>query len=226
MGEAGGLNLYGYVANNPIFRTDPLGLFLGTSLNAGEWLGAVVTGAGEGFQGNVIDPLGTAAGLAVYNNVAGDVKLGFGAGLGGYIDVSQNGNGGYGIDAGFGNAFGGTFSATVSKDIVQGGSSCPTSSSAGGEFGYNVSAEGRVGPFGAGAGLTGTAAFYGNGDYQINPLTGNGSIGLLGGQNGPQINGNLFNASAVSGSLLNPQVSVSAGTGVFFFAGAHAGFNF
>jgi len=49
IGENGGINLYGYVGNNPISYTDPLGLFLGTPLSAGEWFGSAFSGAGEGL---------------------------------------------------------------------------------------------------------------------------------------------------------------------------------
>jgi RHS repeat-associated protein len=49
IGLAGGLNLYGYVGNNPIGFVDPLGLFLGTPLSAGEWFGSALGGAGKGL---------------------------------------------------------------------------------------------------------------------------------------------------------------------------------
>jgi hypothetical protein len=68
IGEAGGLNLYAYVGNNPVGRIDPQGLwqftigggyFFGGIItfgnNGGQWNAGVTVGGGEGLFFNV-DP--------------------------------------------------------------------------------------------------------------------------------------------------------------------------
>lgn len=65
IGIAGGLNLYAYVGNDPINGIDPLGLFLGTPLTAGEWFQA----AGQGAIQNLSIVAGGGGGAGVVGNV-------------------------------------------------------------------------------------------------------------------------------------------------------------
>jgi len=77
IGLAGGVNLYGYVGNSPICFVDPLGLFMGTALDSGEWFGAVGSGALTGAQayGKGL-AIGAATGVVVVGVAAGAVAIG------------------------------------------------------------------------------------------------------------------------------------------------------
>jgi len=177
--------------------------------------------AAVGGLQNVADSLGYAAGLVAYNNVPGDLKVGFGAGLGGYIDYSQDGEGGHGIELGFGDALGWTAGGTLTREIPS--ALTPSPQGGGGSFGYNFSASGKIGTIEGDAELNGNAIFSSNGNYQIAPFRGGANVGPGGLSEGPQVNGNIFNASALNGRLLQGQATLNAGTGIFFFAGIHAG---
>jgi hypothetical protein len=217
------MNRFAYANGNPISAIDPFGTMAQDAAQNGSIWNGVWQAAVGGLQ-DIADKVGTAAGLIAYNNVAGDVKLGFGAGYGGYLDFSQNGEGGYGVDVGFGNAFGGIISATLNTDIPS--ALKPAPEGYGASFGYSFTASGKLGTFEADAELSGNDTFSSNGNYQLNPVAGGFSIGPPGGTVGPQVNGNLFNASEVNGNPLQGQATIGAGTGVFFFAGVHAGVRF
>lgn len=84
MGMVDGTNQYGYCRENPWSGFDPEGLFLGTSLSAGEWFGAVGSGLLEGADrvGGTIQNYPIAAvksigsGYAQMGELAGKISTG------------------------------------------------------------------------------------------------------------------------------------------------------
>ena len=218
------MNGYTYANGQPITGIDPFGLFMGTPLSAGEWFGAVATGAGEGFQHNVIDPIGTAAGLAVYTNVPGTVKLGVGVGAAGYVSIGRSESGAYTVDGGFGDGFGGVLDVSTKS---------PTHETINGRalsFGAGVESEIHVGPASVDWGVNGSATFANNGNYVID-VKGEAAAAIagtpfnVGGEAGPTITGNLANDSSVRGDLFGPpEAQASAGFGSMIFVGVHGGY--
>jgi hypothetical protein len=57
-------------------------------------------------------------------------------------------------------------------------------------------------------------------------ITGEGSVGSVGGSVGPQINGNLHDPSSMNVQPLHGEANAGAGTGIFFFGGVHVGVRF
>jgi hypothetical protein len=224
MGQAASPSLYDFAGGDPVNFFDPTGRIFGTGLSPSEFAGAVVTGMGEGFQHNVIDPLGTGAGLLVYTNVPGTIKVGLGVGVAGYVSLSRNKSGTYTVEGGYGDGFGGTVevSTTTSTNETITGNAV--------SFGYNVEAETHIGPATVSYGVDGNATFARNGKYAIDPITGEGSIVLagtpldIGGEGGPSITGNLMNSGDVKVDF-DPEKVASGGFGTFIFVGVHVGYS-
>jgi uncharacterized protein RhaS with RHS repeats len=67
LGEAGGLNLYGLVQNNPVNWVDPLGL-AGIAVDVGGGAGSFLTGANNAGSGIYFGAKNWAAEIGAYTN--------------------------------------------------------------------------------------------------------------------------------------------------------------
>jgi len=89
-GFVDGPNLYAYCVQNPWSKFDPEGLFMWTNLDAGQWFGAVLSGAGSGAagyaQGLAVSPISLVQtvgnGYGQIGTMAGEIATGT-TGIGG-----------------------------------------------------------------------------------------------------------------------------------------------
>jgi len=138
MGEYGGLNLYGYVGNEPIGRIDPFGLWqftifggdilggyftIGHSPSTGQWNFGIRGGVGIGVNASLditdqgCQPLGS--GWSGNVSAAGGVGEGaFGVGGEAGVNFPLNGYDAYNAYGSAGGRFG-PFSGTVNVGMVQ-----------------------------------------------------------------------------------------------------------
>lgn len=95
-------------------------------------------------------------------------------------------------------------------------------------FGASLTAEGKVGPFGGSGGLNGEATFDSNGNYNVVPVNAEAGVGYIEGSvDVVRGTGNFTNSFAANYQILPaPQIKVTSGFGIFYFAGVHAGIHF
>ena len=194
-------------------------------LSIGEFAGAAVTGAGEGFQKNVIDPIGTGAGLLVYTNVPGSVTLGGAYGLGGYVTVSRDSDGRVGVVGAFGYGAGAKFEVSTNTPALN------NIYGPAAYYGVDVQGGARLGAGQVNAGLNmyHAADIYGN-HSTVGAVTGAAGFDSTPLQLGAEVRGRLFgnvNTGYVDGEFGGEDITSagveSGGVSAFVFGGVQVG---
>jgi RHS repeat-associated protein len=220
------LNRFAYVNGNPVSLIDPYGLMAGDIARNSVWFDPLqwswsdYVDAANAAKSGVGDPIGTAAGLAVYTNEAGTVTIGYGIGGAGYLSISRNENGSYTITGGAGDGFGMMLSATTGSPTQ------PNITGYGGSFGAQVNSDVYYGQGVASFEISSNVSFDIKGNYAITPIGASAVIGAegtllsAGGDITDTTSGNFTNpGSNITTEKIEPQASV--GMGQFFFVGVH-----
>jgi RHS repeat-associated protein len=181
---------------------------------------ALIEGAGGGFQGSVINPIGTGAGLLIYDNVPGSVTVGGAYGYGGYVTVARDGDGRSSVVGAFGLGIGGKIEVSTNT---------PTLTNIQGMAPYiGVDAQGstRAGAFDVGGGFGVYSSADSRGNYST-VVSANGAAEIkgtplsVGGEVRGQLHGNV-NQGTMDGRIGGETVG-TAGAGAFIFVGAQGG---